>query len=195
MTLCTNTWLFCVVTFSFTARLSLIPSISLARLQTAACKCCAKYCNQAEPKIVFPSVSFVFFPFFPDAGGWNTAKDAYGNFGNNRGKSAFFNDRGNTSRGRWGRPLCLDSPVRTLASTQPSAFPVTAQVRPRRLQRGRRRRGKHPLGGGGQGWWRLVQADTPQWAAWTVRLFKNGLLLTLSVVFYTVWPDLDLEKC
>uniref|UniRef100_A0A8C5DWY4 RNA helicase n=1 Tax=Gouania willdenowi TaxID=441366 RepID=A0A8C5DWY4_GOUWI len=27
------------------------------------------------------------------AGGWNTAKDAYSNFGNNRGKSAFFNDR------------------------------------------------------------------------------------------------------
>ncbi|XP_035006515.1 putative ATP-dependent RNA helicase Pl10 isoform X6 [Hippoglossus stenolepis] len=34
-----------------------------------------------------------------DAGGWNTAKDAYSNFGNNRGKSAFFNDRGNANRG------------------------------------------------------------------------------------------------
>uniref|UniRef100_A0A8C5DXA2 RNA helicase n=1 Tax=Gouania willdenowi TaxID=441366 RepID=A0A8C5DXA2_GOUWI len=33
-----------------------------------------------------------------DAGGWNTAKDAYSNFGNNRGKSAFFNDRGNSNR-------------------------------------------------------------------------------------------------
>ncbi|XP_078022047.1 ATP-dependent RNA helicase DDX3X isoform X5 [Epinephelus lanceolatus] len=36
-----------------------------------------------------------------DAGGWNTAKDAYGSFGNNRGKSAFFNDRGNANRGRF----------------------------------------------------------------------------------------------
>ncbi|XP_063323889.1 ATP-dependent RNA helicase DDX3X-like isoform X2 [Pelmatolapia mariae] len=36
-----------------------------------------------------------------DAGGWNTAKDAYSSFGNNRGKSAFFNDRGNASRGRF----------------------------------------------------------------------------------------------
>uniref|UniRef100_A0A3Q1FEH9 RNA helicase n=1 Tax=Acanthochromis polyacanthus TaxID=80966 RepID=A0A3Q1FEH9_9TELE len=35
-----------------------------------------------------------------DAGGWNTAKDAYSSFGNNRGKSAFFNDRGNANRGR-----------------------------------------------------------------------------------------------
>uniref|UniRef100_A0AAX7UQ33 RNA helicase n=1 Tax=Astatotilapia calliptera TaxID=8154 RepID=A0AAX7UQ33_ASTCA len=34
-------------------------------------------------------------------GGWNTAKDAYSSFGNNRGKSAFFNDRGNASRGRF----------------------------------------------------------------------------------------------
>ncbi|XP_063733998.1 ATP-dependent RNA helicase DDX3X-like isoform X2 [Eleginops maclovinus] len=36
-----------------------------------------------------------------DAGGWNTPKEAYGNFGNNRGKSAFFNDRGNANRGRF----------------------------------------------------------------------------------------------
>uniref|UniRef100_A0A8D0D6U8 RNA helicase n=1 Tax=Sander lucioperca TaxID=283035 RepID=A0A8D0D6U8_SANLU len=36
-----------------------------------------------------------------DAGGWNTAKDAYGSFGNSRGKSAFFNDRGNANRGRF----------------------------------------------------------------------------------------------
>ncbi|KAA8579802.1 hypothetical protein FQN60_006895 [Etheostoma spectabile] len=36
-----------------------------------------------------------------DAGGWNTAKDSYGSFGNNRGKSAFFNDRGNANRGRF----------------------------------------------------------------------------------------------
>ncbi|XP_042260548.1 DEAD-box helicase 3 X-linked b isoform X1 [Thunnus albacares] len=36
-----------------------------------------------------------------DAGGWNTAKDAYSSFGNNRGKSAFFNDRGNANRGRF----------------------------------------------------------------------------------------------
>lgn len=51
---------------SFTARMSLTPSVSPARLQTAAsvaCKCCAKSCYQVEPKIVFPSVSFVFFPF------------------------------------------------------------------------------------------------------------------------------------
>uniref|UniRef100_A0A671V476 RNA helicase n=1 Tax=Sparus aurata TaxID=8175 RepID=A0A671V476_SPAAU len=38
---------------------------------------------------------------YRDAGGWNTAKDAYSNFGNNRGKSAFFNDRGNANRGRF----------------------------------------------------------------------------------------------
>ncbi|KAG7263903.1 hypothetical protein CRUP_021222 [Coryphaenoides rupestris] len=38
-----------------------------------------------------------------DAGGWNTAKEAYGSFGNNRGKSAFFNDRGNANRGRFER--------------------------------------------------------------------------------------------
>ncbi|XP_057676168.1 ATP-dependent RNA helicase DDX3X-like isoform X3 [Corythoichthys intestinalis] len=36
-----------------------------------------------------------------DAGGWNTAKDAYSSFGNNRGKSAFFNDRSNANRGRF----------------------------------------------------------------------------------------------
>ncbi|XP_011604374.1 ATP-dependent RNA helicase DDX3X-like isoform X12 [Takifugu rubripes] len=36
-----------------------------------------------------------------DAVGWNTAKDAYNNFGSNRGKSAFFNDRGNANRGRF----------------------------------------------------------------------------------------------
>ncbi|XP_029372228.1 ATP-dependent RNA helicase DDX3X-like isoform X3 [Echeneis naucrates] len=36
-----------------------------------------------------------------DAGGWNTNKDAYSSFGNNRGKSAFFNDRGNANRGRY----------------------------------------------------------------------------------------------
>uniref|UniRef100_A0A668UVS8 RNA helicase n=1 Tax=Oreochromis aureus TaxID=47969 RepID=A0A668UVS8_OREAU len=36
-----------------------------------------------------------------DAGGWNTAKDTYSSFGNNRGKSAFFNDRGNATRGRF----------------------------------------------------------------------------------------------
>ncbi|XP_044043660.1 DEAD-box helicase 3 X-linked b isoform X11 [Siniperca chuatsi] len=36
-----------------------------------------------------------------DTGGWNTAKDAYSSFGNNRGKSAFFNDRGNANRGRF----------------------------------------------------------------------------------------------
>lgn len=41
-------------------------------------------------------------------------------------------------------------------------FPLAAQVRPWRLQRGRRRRGKHPLGGGGQRRRRLVQADAPQ---------------------------------
>uniref|UniRef100_A0A665W7J7 DEAD-box helicase 3 X-linked b n=1 Tax=Echeneis naucrates TaxID=173247 RepID=A0A665W7J7_ECHNA len=35
------------------------------------------------------------------AGGWNTNKDAYSSFGNNRGKSAFFNDRGNANRGRY----------------------------------------------------------------------------------------------
>ncbi|PWA32293.1 hypothetical protein CCH79_00013142 [Gambusia affinis] len=40
-------------------------------------------------------------PISFDAGGWNTAKDAYSSFGNNRGKSAFFNDRGNASRGRF----------------------------------------------------------------------------------------------
>ncbi|XP_029372256.1 ATP-dependent RNA helicase DDX3X-like isoform X7 [Echeneis naucrates] len=33
--------------------------------------------------------------------GWNTNKDAYSSFGNNRGKSAFFNDRGNANRGRY----------------------------------------------------------------------------------------------
>uniref|UniRef100_A0A8C9ZBX6 RNA helicase n=1 Tax=Sander lucioperca TaxID=283035 RepID=A0A8C9ZBX6_SANLU len=38
---------------------------------------------------------------YRDAGGWNTAKDAYGSFGNSRGKSAFFNDRGNANRGRF----------------------------------------------------------------------------------------------
>ncbi|XP_071371208.1 ATP-dependent RNA helicase DDX3X-like isoform X6 [Centroberyx affinis] len=38
-----------------------------------------------------------------DTGGWNTAKDAYSSFGNNRGKSAFFNDRGNANRGRYER--------------------------------------------------------------------------------------------
>lgn len=59
-------------------------------------------------------------------------------------------------------------------------FPLAAQVRPRRLQRGRRRRGKHPLGGGGQRRRRLVQADAPQRAARTVRLFHNRLWLTLS---------------
>ncbi|KAM9828706.1 ATP-dependent RNA helicase DDX3X-like isoform X1 [Syngnathus typhle] len=36
-----------------------------------------------------------------DAGGWNTAKDAYSSFGNNRGKSAFFNDRSNANRTRF----------------------------------------------------------------------------------------------
>ncbi|XP_065807830.1 ATP-dependent RNA helicase DDX3X isoform X6 [Labrus bergylta] len=36
-----------------------------------------------------------------DAGGWNTNKDAYTSFSNNRGKSAFYNDRGNTNRGRF----------------------------------------------------------------------------------------------
>lgn len=45
-------------------------------------------------------LSFFLFLFVSDAGGWNTAKDAYGSFGNNRGKSAFFNDRGNANRGR-----------------------------------------------------------------------------------------------
>uniref|UniRef100_A0A667YFE5 RNA helicase n=1 Tax=Myripristis murdjan TaxID=586833 RepID=A0A667YFE5_9TELE len=34
-----------------------------------------------------------------DTGGWNAAKDAYSSFGN-RGKSAFFNERGNSTRGR-----------------------------------------------------------------------------------------------
>lgn len=46
--------------------MSLTPSVFPAQLQTTAscaCKCCAKCCNQVEPKIVFPSVSFVFFPF------------------------------------------------------------------------------------------------------------------------------------
>lgn len=46
--------------------MSLTPSVCPARLQTAAsvaCKCCAKSWYQVEPKIVFPSVSFVFFPF------------------------------------------------------------------------------------------------------------------------------------
>uniref|UniRef100_A0A665W6M8 RNA helicase n=1 Tax=Echeneis naucrates TaxID=173247 RepID=A0A665W6M8_ECHNA len=38
---------------------------------------------------------------YRDAGGWNTNKDAYSSFGNNRGKSAFFNDRGNANRGRF----------------------------------------------------------------------------------------------
>ena len=35
-------------------------------------------------------------------GGWTTAKDAYTSFGGraDRGKSAFFNDRGSASRGR-----------------------------------------------------------------------------------------------
>ena len=41
----------------------------------------------------------------PTDAGWNTVKEAYGGgggggFGNNRGKSAFFNDRGNANRGR-----------------------------------------------------------------------------------------------
>ncbi|XP_053709630.1 ATP-dependent RNA helicase DDX3X-like isoform X1 [Synchiropus splendidus] len=34
-----------------------------------------------------------------DAGGWN--KEPYNSFGNNRGKSAFFNDRGSTNRARY----------------------------------------------------------------------------------------------
>uniref|UniRef100_A0A7N9AW73 RNA helicase n=1 Tax=Mastacembelus armatus TaxID=205130 RepID=A0A7N9AW73_9TELE len=38
---------------------------------------------------------------YRDAGSWSTAKDTYNSFGNNRGKSAFFNDRGNSSRGRF----------------------------------------------------------------------------------------------
>uniref|UniRef100_A0A667Y446 RNA helicase n=1 Tax=Myripristis murdjan TaxID=586833 RepID=A0A667Y446_9TELE len=37
-----------------------------------------------------------------DTGGWNAAKDAYSSFGN-RGKSAFFNERGNSTRGRYER--------------------------------------------------------------------------------------------
>uniref|UniRef100_A0A3B3HCG0 RNA helicase n=1 Tax=Oryzias latipes TaxID=8090 RepID=A0A3B3HCG0_ORYLA len=36
-----------------------------------------------------------------DAGGWTPTKDAYGSFSNNRGKSAFFNDRGTANRGRY----------------------------------------------------------------------------------------------
>ncbi|XP_068612374.1 ATP-dependent RNA helicase DDX3X-like [Brachionichthys hirsutus] len=36
-----------------------------------------------------------------DVSGWNTAKDAYSNFSNNRGKSVFYNDRGGASRGRF----------------------------------------------------------------------------------------------
>ncbi|KAJ3582030.1 hypothetical protein NHX12_015969 [Muraenolepis orangiensis] len=37
-----------------------------------------------------------------DAGGWNAPKEPYGSFANNRGKSAFFNDRGgNANRGRF----------------------------------------------------------------------------------------------
>lgn len=36
-----------------------------------------------------------------DTSGWNTPKEAYSGFGNNRGKSAFFNDRGNANRGRF----------------------------------------------------------------------------------------------
>ncbi|XP_072295502.1 DEAD-box helicase 3 X-linked b isoform X2 [Eucyclogobius newberryi] len=36
-----------------------------------------------------------------DTSGWNTAKDSYNTFGSNRGKSAFFNDRGNANRGRF----------------------------------------------------------------------------------------------
>uniref|UniRef100_A0A3B3BK87 DEAD-box helicase 3 X-linked b n=1 Tax=Oryzias melastigma TaxID=30732 RepID=A0A3B3BK87_ORYME len=36
-----------------------------------------------------------------DAGGWTATKDAYGSFSSNRGKSAFFNDRGNANRGRY----------------------------------------------------------------------------------------------
>ncbi|RVE75483.1 hypothetical protein OJAV_G00016810 [Oryzias javanicus] len=36
-----------------------------------------------------------------DAGGWTAAKDAYGSFSSSRGKSAFFNDRGNANRGRY----------------------------------------------------------------------------------------------
>uniref|UniRef100_A0A7N6A3W8 RNA helicase n=1 Tax=Anabas testudineus TaxID=64144 RepID=A0A7N6A3W8_ANATE len=42
-----------------------------------------------------------------DAGTWSTVKDAYGSFGNNRGKSAFFNDRGNANRGRPFSPVFL----------------------------------------------------------------------------------------
>ena len=45
------------------------------------------------------------FVTMPTDAGWNTVKEAYGGgggggFGNNRGKSAFFNDRGNANRGR-----------------------------------------------------------------------------------------------
>ncbi|KAM6945584.1 putative ATP-dependent RNA helicase an3 isoform 2-T2 [Aplochiton taeniatus] len=36
-------------------------------------------------------------------GGWNTTKDNYTSFAGNRGKSAFFNDRGTASRGRYER--------------------------------------------------------------------------------------------
>uniref|UniRef100_A0A7N8WWF1 RNA helicase n=1 Tax=Mastacembelus armatus TaxID=205130 RepID=A0A7N8WWF1_9TELE len=57
------------------------------------------------------SYSLIVLILLSDAGSWSTAKDTYNSFGNNRGKSAFFNDRGNSSRGSIGCSCGLTSTV------------------------------------------------------------------------------------